>query len=53
MMEDQMQQAQAAAQQFMQQHGLDPRTMAAVGEMAQAAIQDKSLYACINVHLRV
>jgi len=40
MMEDQMQQAQAAAQQFMQQHGLDPRTMAAVGEMAQAAIQD-------------
>ena len=51
MMEDQMQQAQAAAQQFMQQHGLDPRTMAAVGEMAQAAIQDKSLYAMLREQL--
>jgi len=51
MMEDQMQQAQAAAQQFMQQHGLDPRTMAAVGEMAQAAIQDKALYAMLREQL--
>jgi hypothetical protein len=51
MMEDQMQQARAAAQQFMQQHGLDPRTMAAVGEMAQAAIQDKSLYAMLREQL--
>jgi hypothetical protein len=35
----------------MQQHGLDPRTMAAVGEMAQAAIQDKSLYAMLREQL--
>ena len=50
-MDPQLAQAQAATQQFMQQHDIDPRTMAAVGEMAQAAIQDKSLYAMLREQL--
>ena len=48
---DEMQQAQAATQQFMQQYGLDARTMAAVGQMAQEAIQDQSLYALLREQL--
>ncbi len=42
-MDPQLEQAQAATQQFMQQYGLDARTMASVGQMAQEAIQDQSL----------
>ena len=48
---DEIQQAQAATQQFMQQYGLDARTMASVGQMAQEAIQDQSLYALLREQL--
>ena len=50
-MDPQLEQAQAATQQFMQQHDIDPRTMAAIGEMAQQAIQDQSLYAMLREQL--
>jgi pantoate kinase len=50
-MNPQLEQAQAATQQFMQQHGLDARTMMALGEMAQEAIQDQSLYAMLREQL--
>jgi len=50
-MDPQLEQAQAATQQFMQQYGLDARTMAAVGQMAQEAIQDQSLYALLREQL--
>jgi hypothetical protein len=50
-MDPQLAQAQAATQQFMQQHDIDPRTMAAIGEMAQQAIQDQSLYAMLREQL--
>jgi hypothetical protein len=50
-MDPQLEQAQAATQQFMQQYGLDARTMAAVGQMAQEAIQDQSLYAMLREQL--
>ena len=46
-----MQQAQAATQEFMQQHGIDARTMSAVGQMAQQAIQDPSVYAMLREQL--
>jgi hypothetical protein len=48
---DEIQQAQAATQQFMQQYGLDARTMASIGQMAQEAIQDQSLYALLREQL--
>jgi hypothetical protein len=48
---DELQQAQAATQQFMQQFGLDARTMASIGQMAQEAIRDKSLYAMLREQL--
>jgi hypothetical protein len=48
---DEIQQAQVATQQFMQQYGLDARTMASVGQMAQEAIQDQSLYALLREQL--
>jgi hypothetical protein len=48
---DELQQAQAATQQFMQQYGLDARTMASIGQVAQEAIQDKSLYALLREQL--
>jgi len=48
---DELQQAQAATQQFMQQFGLDARTMASIGQMAQEAIQDQSLYALLREQL--
>jgi hypothetical protein len=48
---DELQQAQAATQQFMQQFGLDARTMESIGQMAQEAIQDKSLYALLREQL--
>jgi hypothetical protein len=48
---DELQQAQAATQQFMQQYGLDARTMASIGQVAQEAIQDKSLYAMLREQL--
>lgn len=50
-MDPQLEQAQAATQQFMQQYGLDARTMASIGQMAQEAIQDKSLYALLREQL--
>ena len=50
-MDPQLEQAQAATQQFMQQYDIDPRTMAAIGEMAQQAIQDQSLYAMLREQL--
>lgn len=50
-MNEQMQQAQTATQQFMQQYGIDVRTMSAVGQMAQQAIQDPSLYAMLREQL--
>jgi hypothetical protein len=48
---DEMQQAQAATQQFMQQYGLDSRTMESIGEVAQQAIQDQSLYPLLREQL--
>jgi hypothetical protein len=48
---DEIQQAQAATQQFMQQYGLDARTMASIGQMAQEAIRDQSLYALLREQL--
>jgi hypothetical protein len=48
---DEMQQAQAATQQFMQQYGLDAKTMASIGDMAQQAIQDQSLYPLLREQL--
>jgi len=50
-MDPQLEQAQAATQQFMQQHGLDARTMVSIGQMAQEAIQDQSLYAMLREQL--
>jgi len=50
-MDPQLEQAQAATQQFMQQFGLDARTMASIGQMAQEAIRDKSLYALLREQL--
>jgi len=48
---DEMQQAQAATQQFMQQYGLDAKTMASIGDMAQQSIQDQSLYPLLREQL--
>jgi len=48
---DEIQQAQAATQQFMQQYELDARTMASIGQMAQEAIRDQSLYALLREQL--
>ena len=50
-MDPQLEQAQAATQQFMQQYGLDARTMASIGQMAQEAIRDQSLYALLREQL--
>jgi hypothetical protein len=50
-MDPQLEQAQAATQQFMQQYGLDARTMASIGQVAQDAIQDQSLYAILREQL--
>ena len=50
-MDLQLEQAQAATQQFMQQYGLDARTMASVGQMAQQALRDQSLYALLREQL--
>ena len=48
---DEFQQAHDATQQFMQQYGLDARTMVSIGQMAQEAIQDQSLYAMLREQL--
>jgi hypothetical protein len=48
---DEMQQAQAATLQFMQQYGLDAKTMTSIGDMAQQAIQDQSLYPLLREQL--
>lgn len=50
-MDPQLEQAQAATQQFMQQYGLDARTMASIGQMAQEAIRDQSLYSLLREQL--
>lgn len=50
-MDPQLEQAQTATQQFMQQYGLDARTMASIGQIAQQAIQDESLYAMLREQL--
>jgi hypothetical protein len=50
-MDPQLEQAQAATQQFMQQYGLDARTMASIGQVAQEAIRDQSLYALLREQL--
>jgi hypothetical protein len=50
-MDPQLEQAKAATQQFMQQYELDSRTMASIGQMAQEAIQDQSLYALLREQL--
>jgi hypothetical protein len=50
-MDPQLEQAQAATQQFMQQYGLDVRTMASIGQVAQESIRDKSLYAILREQL--
>jgi len=50
-MNPEIEKAQAATQQFMQQYGLDARTMASVGQMAFEAIQDQSLYAMLREQL--
>jgi hypothetical protein len=50
-MDPQLEQAQAATQEFMQQYGIDARTMASIGQMAQQAIQDPSLYAMLRQQL--
>jgi len=50
-MDPQLEQAQVATQQFMQQYGLDARTMASIGQVAQEAIKDKSLYALLREQL--
>jgi hypothetical protein len=50
-MDPQLEQAQAATQQFMQQYGLDARTMASIGQMSQQAIQDQSLYPLLREQL--
>jgi hypothetical protein len=48
---DEIQQAQAATQQFMQQYELDARTMESIGQMAQEAIQDQTMYALLREQL--
>jgi hypothetical protein len=50
-MDPKLEQAQAATQQFMQQYGLDARTMASIGQVAQEAIKDNSLYALLREQL--
>ena len=50
-MDPQVQQAQAATQEFMQQYGIDARTMVSIGQMAEQAIQDPSLYAMLREQL--
>lgn len=50
-MDPQLEQAQAATQQFMQQYGLDARTMASIGQVAKEAIQDQGLYALLREQL--
>jgi hypothetical protein len=50
-MDPQLEQAQAATQQFMQQYGLDARTMASIGQIAFEAIQDQSLYSMLREQL--
>jgi len=50
-MDPQLEQAQAATQEFMQEYGIDSRTMFAVGQMAKEAIQDPSLYAMLREQL--
>jgi hypothetical protein len=50
-MDPQLEQAQAATQQFMQQYGLDVRTMSSIGQVSQEAIRDKSLYAILREQL--
>jgi hypothetical protein len=50
-MDQQMQQAVAATQQFMQQHDLDAETLSYIGQVAQRAIGDKKAYAALRKYL--
>jgi len=50
-MDPQLEQALIATQEFMQQYGIDARTMASIGQMAEQAIQDPSLYAMLREQL--
>jgi dsRNA-specific ribonuclease len=50
-MDPQLEQALVATQEFMQQYGIDARTMASIGQMAEQAIQDPSLYAMLREQL--
>jgi len=50
-MNPEIEKAQAATQEFMQQYGIDDRTMDSIGQMAQQAIQDPSLYAMLREQL--
>lgn len=50
-MNKQLQQAKAATQEFMKQHGIDSNTMFAIGQMAQQAIQDPRVYAMLKKQL--
>jgi len=50
-MDPQLEQALAATQEFMQEYGIDVRTMVSVGQMAEQAIQDPSLYSMLREQL--
>ena len=50
-MDPQLEQALVATQEFMQQYGIDARTMVSIGQMAEQAIQDPSLYAMLREQL--
>jgi hypothetical protein len=50
-MDPQLEQALAATQEFMQQYGIDARTMVSIGQMAEQAIQDPSLYKMLRQQL--
>ena len=50
-MNQQMQQAVAATQRFMQQFGLDAETLSYIGQVAQKAVGDPKIYAALRKYL--
>jgi hypothetical protein len=50
-MDQQMQQAVAATQRFMQQFGLDAETMTYIGQAAQKAVGNPKVYAALRKFL--
>jgi NACalpha-BTF3-like transcription factor len=50
-MNQQMQQAVAATQRFMQQFGLDAETLSYIGKVAQKAVGDPKIYAALRKYL--